>query len=72
MERKGLDRCFMEYGIRKNDMTIIEQVCADHGVETSWFEEFVLKAYQERKNNNVQMSDRKEVESLLKQALKKI
>lgn len=72
MEKKGLDRSFMQYGIRQNDMRIIEQVCEDHDVDSAWLEEFVLKTYQEKKNNNVSMADKHEVESLLKQALKKI
>ncbi|MCQ2148378.1 MAG: hypothetical protein MJZ16_12835 [Bacteroidales bacterium] len=72
MEKKGLDRCFMQYGIRQNDMRIIEQVCEDHEVDSAWLEEHVLKVYQDKKNSNVPMADRREVESLLKQALKKI
>lgn len=72
MEKKGLDRCFMQYGIRQNDTRIIEQVCEDHDVDSAWLEEHVLKVYQEKKNSNVPMTDKREVESLLKQALKKI
>lgn len=72
MEKKGLDRCFMQYGIRQNDIRIIEQVCEDHDVDSAWLEEHVLKVYHEKKNSNVPMTDKREVESLLKQALKKI
>lgn len=72
MEKKGLDRCFMQYGIRQNDIRIIEQVCEDHDVDSAWLEEHVLKVYLEKKNSNVPMTDKREVESLLKQALKKI
>lgn len=62
----------MQYGIRQNDIRIIEQVCEDHDVDSAWLEEYVLKVYQEKKNANVPMSDKREVESLLKQAIKKI
>lgn len=72
MEKKGLDRCFMQYGIRQNDIRIIEQVCEDHNVDSAWLEEHVLMVYQEKKNANVPMTDKREVESLLKSALKKI
>lgn len=72
MEKKGLDRCFMQYGIRQNDMRIIEQVCEDHDVDSAWLKEHVLQVYQEKRNSNVQMTDKREVESLLKSALKKI
>lgn len=72
MEKKGLDRHFMDYGIRENDINIIEQVCEDHEVDSAWLEEFVLKSYQTKKNGGVDLTDKHEVESLLKQALKKI
>ena len=62
----------MQYGIRQNDIRIIEQVCEDHDVDSAWLEEHVLKVYQEKKNSNIPMTDKREVESLLKQALKKI
>mgnify|MGYP003531279291 CR=1 FL=1 len=55
MEKKGLDRCFMQYGIRQNDIKIIEQVCEDHDVDSAWLEEHVLKVYQEKKNANTPM-----------------
>ena len=51
MEKKGLDRCFMQYGIRQNDIRIIEQVCEDHDVDSAWLEEHVLKVYQEKKKS---------------------
>ena len=72
MEKKGLDRCFMQYGIRQNDIRIIEQVCEDHDVDSAWLEEHVLTVYQAQKNSNVPRTDKREGESLLKQALKKI
>lgn len=53
MEKKGLDRHFMDYGIRENDINIIEQVCEDHEVDSAWLEEFVLKSYQTKKNGGV-------------------
>lgn len=62
----------MQYGIRQNDMRIIEQVCEDHDVDSAWLKEHVLQVYQEKRNSNVQMTDKREVESLLKSALKKI
>ena len=72
MEKKGLDRYFMDYGIRENDIKIIEQVCEDHEVDSAWLEEFVLRSYQAKKNGGVDLADKHEVELLLKQALKKI
>lgn len=30
--KKGLDRCFLQYGIRMEDMQIIEQLCRDNDI----------------------------------------
>ncbi len=32
MNKKGLDSLFVHYGIRKDDMTIIEQLCERHDI----------------------------------------
>lgn len=34
--KKGLDRCFLEYGIRQEDMQIVERVCQQDGVDAEW------------------------------------
>lgn len=72
MEKKGLDRCLMDYGIRQNDMRIIEQVCEDHDVDSAWLQEHVLKPYQALKNNSSTALEKRDVEPLLNKALKKI
>lgn len=40
--KKGLDRCFLHYGIKQEDMDIIEQACIDDGIDAEWMKEYVL------------------------------
>lgn len=70
--RKGLDGCFLQYGIRQEDMKIVERVCEQDDIDAEWLKENILKAYQSKKNDKVPMTDLNEVIKLLKQALKKI
>lgn len=70
--RKGLDGCFLQYGIRQEDMRIVERVCEQDDIDAEWLKENILKAYQSKKNDKVPMTDSNEVIKLLKQALKKI
>lgn len=70
--RKGLDSCFLQYGIRQEDMKIVERVCEQDDIDAEWLKENILKAYQSKKNDKVPMTDSNEVIKLLKQALKKI
>ena len=70
--RKGLDGCFLQYGIRQEDMKIVERVCEQDDIDEEWLKENILKAYQSKKNDKVPMTDSNEVIKLLKQALKKI
>ena len=39
MGRKGLDTLFVHYGIRKEDMDVIEAICAEFDVEPEWLKE---------------------------------
>lgn len=70
--RKGLDGCFLQYGIRQEDMKIVERVCEQDDIDAEWLKENILKAYQSKKNDKESMTDSNEVIKLLKQALKKI
>lgn len=70
--QKGLDGCFLQYGIRQEDMKIVERVCEQDDIDAEWVKENILKAYQTKKNDKVPMNDPNEVVKLLKQALKKI
>ena len=68
--KKGLDRCFLHYGIRQEDMDIIEQACKSAEIDSDWMKEYILKPYNEERNNeNV---DEKKLKSIINKALKKL
>jgi hypothetical protein len=68
--KKGLDRCFLHYGIRQEDMDIIEQACKSAEIDADWMKEYILKPYNEERNNeNV---DEKKLKSIINKALKKL
>lgn len=71
MAKKGLDRCFLHYGIKQEDMNIIEQACVDGDIDAEWMKEYILKPYQDEKNNQ-NFVEEKKLSKILKQALKKI
>lgn len=37
--KKGLDKCFLNYGIRKEDMDLIEQACHDADIDPEWMKD---------------------------------
>ena len=42
---KGLDGTFMHYGIRNEDMRIIQDICDKNEINFDWFKENILKEY---------------------------
>lgn len=70
---KGIDSVFLHYGVRKDDMELIVQSCYEYGIDVEWLKEYVLKPYNEERNNqSVQTVDDKKLYKLLKKALKNI
>ena len=69
--KKGLDRCFLHYGIKQEDMNIIEQTCIDSDIDAEWMKENILKPYQDEKNNQ-NFVEEKKLTKMMKQALKHI
>lgn len=43
---KGLDNKFLHYGIRKEDLDLIETLCEKHNVSFDWFCEEILRKFQ--------------------------
>ncbi len=70
MANKGIDNCFLHYGIRQEDMKLIESACAEADIDAEWLKESILKTYNEEKANGV--IDEKKVKSIVSKALKKI
>lgn len=68
--KKGLDRCFLHYGIRQEDLDLIEQACQSAEIDSEWMKENILKPYNEERNN--ENIDDKKLKSILNKALKKL
>ena len=49
---KGLDSTFMHYGIRREDMRIIQTICEENDVNFEWFQEYILKEFHSLKMKN--------------------
>jgi hypothetical protein len=71
MGKKGLDTMFVHYGIRKEDMNIIESICNLHEIDFTWLRDDILKVYHEHKVKNQELTA-KEIERLIEKALQKI
>lgn len=71
MAKKGLDTTFVHYGIRKEDINLIEALCVEHKLDFDWVKEDLLKEFHERKIRNQEM-DEKAIEKILEKALMKI
>ncbi|MAM29315.1 MAG: hypothetical protein CMC13_09855 [Flavobacteriaceae bacterium] len=71
MSKKGLDTLFVHYGIRKEDMQVIETLCNQFEVDFDWLKENVLKTYHENKIKNEEL-DEKSLKKLLEKSLQKI
>lgn len=71
MANKGLETTFIHYGIRKEDMSLIETLCTQHQLEADWIKEEVLKEFHLKKIANQEM-DEKNLMRLIEKALQKI
>lgn len=71
MMSKGLDRTFLQYGIRDDDMALIEQSCRDCDIDAEWLKENLLQPYNEERNNQ-NVIDEKKLMRMLKRALKNL
>ena len=68
---KGLDTTFIHYGIRKEDMDIIKNLCEEQELDMDWLEENILKEFHNLKINNEDI-DNKKIEKIIEKALNKI
>lgn len=71
--KKGLDRTFLNYGIREDDMMLIDSACQSEGIDADWLKDCILKPFQDERNNQNEANlDEKKVARILKKALKEI
>ena len=68
---KGLDSSFLHYGVRKQDLALIAELCKKHELDVDWVTEELIKAYHEQKVANSEVED-KVVEKIISKALFKI
>lgn len=68
---KGLDRTFLEYGIRQPDLQVIAELCEKHELDAEWLKEHVLKRYHESKVDRIEM-DNTATEKVIDKALKEL
>ena len=71
MAKKGLDITFVHYGIRKEDIGLIEALCTEHQLDFDWVKEELLKEFHEKKIRNQDM-DEKGIEKIIERALNQI
>lgn len=68
---KGIDPKFVHYGIRKDDLAMIEAICEAEGLDFNWLSEDILKAYHTKKVDVIEMSE-SDTEEILRAAIQKI
>jgi hypothetical protein len=69
--RKGIDSTFLHFGVRKEDMELIEQSCQEADIDAEWLKEYILKPYNEERNNQ-NFVEEKKLAKILKKALKNL
>lgn len=68
---KGIDQKFVQYGIRREDLAMIEAICNAEGIDYDWLSEDILKAYHAKKVEVIEISD-SETEDIIRAAINKI
>lgn len=68
---KGIDNKFVHYGIRKEDLAMIEAICDAEGIDFDWLSEEILKAYHAKKVDAIEISD-SDTEEIIRTAIQKI
>ncbi|WP_158211149.1 DNA modification system-associated small protein [Myroides phaeus] len=66
---KGLDAMFIHYGIRREDMAIIKNICEANEIDYDWFKDEILKEYHEIKMRN-QETEEITIQKIIEKALK--
>lgn len=68
---KGIDHKFVHYGIRKDDLSMIEAICDAENIDFEWLSEEILKAYHARKVDVIEIDD-SSTEEIVRAAIQKI
>lgn len=68
---KGIDPKFVHYGIRKDDLSMIEAICDAEEIDFDWLSEEILKSYHAQRVDVIEMSDN-DTEEIIRAAIQKI
>lgn len=68
---KGIDSKFVHYGIRRDDLSMIEAICATEQIDFDWLSEEILKVYHARKVDVIEIDDAS-TEDIIRAAIQKI
>lgn len=68
---KGIDPKFVHYGIRKDDLSMIETICDVNQIDFNWLSEEILKVYHTQRVDVIEMSD-SDTEEIIRNAIQKI
>lgn len=68
---KGIDQKFVHYGIRKDDLSMIEAICDAEDIDFEWLSEEILKTYHARKVDVIEIDD-SSTEEIVRAAIQKI
>ena len=68
---KGIDQKFVHYGIRKDDLSMIEAICDAEGIDFEWLSEDILNAYHAKKVDAIEIDDAT-TEDIIRAAIQKI
>lgn len=68
---KGIDGKFVHYGIRRDDLSMIEAICVAEGLDFDWISEDILKAYHAKKVDVIEIDDA-DTEEIIRNAIQKI
>lgn len=68
--RTALDNTFIQYGIRKDDMALVEMLAHKHGLDFDWVQALLKSLHAEKVKN--EEPDDKTVEKIIESALERI
>ncbi len=71
MSSKGIDQKFVHYGIRRDDLSMIEAICTTEQIDFDWLSEEILKAYHAQKVDVIEIDD-VTTEDIIRGAIQKI
>ena len=71
MSQKGIDQKFVHYGIRRDDLYMIETICDSENIDFDWLSEEILKTYHANKVDAIEIDDTT-TEDIIRAAIQKI